>query len=241
MNEVETVPVNQPLRILVVEDHDALRDATVKSLSDMGHSVCGVGCAESMDETLPHFPADILLLDLGLPGEDGLSIAQRMRNARPGLGIIMTTARERPADVVAGYDSGADIYLSKPVSAVDINFAISTLTRRRLAARQTSDRLYLNPTATTLHGPSGMVSLSDGDYLVLQALATARERRLEAWQLLEVLDKEVDEANRHALAAHIARLRKKLEAVVGQIPTIRAVRGSGYQLCVNLTMGHGAG
>jgi CheY-like chemotaxis protein len=96
------------LNILVVEDHDDLREATVAAISAMGYTVQGGDCAEAMDEVLAHFRADVALLDLNLPGEDGLSIARRLRSAQPAIGIIMVTARTQANDFMQGYGSGAD-------------------------------------------------------------------------------------------------------------------------------------
>lgn len=101
------------LNILVIEDHDDLRELTVEVLNQQGHHAVGFPGAEELNDVFSGF--DLLIVDLNLPGEDGLSLARRFRLALPDAGIVMVTAREQAADKVRGYESGADIYLTKPV------------------------------------------------------------------------------------------------------------------------------
>lgn len=89
----------------------------------------GQNAQEDLDDLAAH-TFDLLILDLNLPGENGLSIAQRYKRANPGCYIIMLTARSRLEDKVAGYESGADIYLTKPVSSAELIAAIKSLARR---------------------------------------------------------------------------------------------------------------
>lgn len=227
-------PAISPLNILVIEDHDDLRAATVTALAGMGYQARGVDCAEAMDEALARFPADILLLDLNLPGEDGISIARRLRAAQPDLGIIMVTARNRAQDVMTGYGSGADIYVAKPVSPEELDAAIRALSRRITHAPATSGQLFLDIQSLRLIGERAEVNLSDNEYQLLSALAKAKGHRLETWQLLELLGKEVDDLEKRALTVQIVRLRKKLTEAGAPEPTLKAIRGTGYQLCVSL-------
>jgi DNA-binding response OmpR family regulator len=229
------------LNILVVEDHDDLREATVAALTAMGYAAVGVDCAEAMDEVLGRFRPDILLLDLNLPGEDGLSIAHRLRAAEPGMGVIMVTARNRPQDVKAGYGSGADIYVTKPTSPDELDAAIQALSRRLRPSAPVSKGLRLNRQTLCLTGPLGSAHVSDADAQLLTALARARDQRLETWQLLELLGKSLDDPEKRALTVQIVRLRKKLEQAGAADPTIKSIRGTGYQLCVVLQVEHPAG
>lgn len=87
---------SSPIKLLVVEDHQALLEVTVETLAAQGYEVIGLPSAEAIDELPPHFVADIAILDLNLPGEDGLSLAQRLRQIQPRIGIIMLTARRAP-------------------------------------------------------------------------------------------------------------------------------------------------
>jgi DNA-binding response OmpR family regulator len=223
--------LNIPLNILVVEDHDDLREATVAALTAMGYTVRGVASAEAIDDEAGRFPANILLLDLNLPGEDGLSVARRLRAATPDLGIIMVTARNQAKDLVQGYGCGADIYVAKPASPEELHAAIQALSRRILP-RERVTPLVLNMQTLQLTGTKGTVDLSDHECQLLAALNRAKDRRLETWQLLELLGKDADEKERQALTVQFVRLRKKLvESGAGE-PSLKSIRGSGYQLCV---------
>lgn len=103
------------LHILVVEDNDSLRDATVDFLNAQGHQATGVVCAEDVDDTPTRGVPDLYLIDVNLPGEDGFSLAERIRQSQPMAGIVVMTARGQLNDRLEGYASGADNYLIKPV------------------------------------------------------------------------------------------------------------------------------
>lgn len=221
------------LKILVIEDHDDLRDATVSALAKMGYSVKGIDCAERIDDELARFAPDLLVVDLNLPGEDGLSVSRRMRAAQPDIGIIMVTARDQAQDVMKGYSNGADIYVTKPTSPEELGAAIRALARRLRPQGAVADQaLRLNPQVLQLAGPAGSVDVSDSETLLLAALARASDHRLETWQLLEILGKQADDLETRALAVQIVRLRKKLEQAGAPAPTIKSIRSFGYQLCV---------
>ncbi|MDP1526099.1 MAG: response regulator transcription factor [Rhodocyclaceae bacterium] len=224
------------LNILVVEDHDDLREATVATLVAMGHAVHGVDCAEALDDALVSFRPDLLLLDLNLPGEDGLSIARRMRAAAPEIGIIMVTARNQVRDVTQGYSSGADIYVTKPTAPEELSAAIHALARRLRPPARAGTQLVLNTHALQLEGPQASIAVSGHEYQLLAALARARDHRLETWQLLELLGKPIEEQEKRTLAVQIVRLRKKLLDAGASEPTIKALRGTGYQLCIALEL-----
>jgi len=224
------------LNIIVVEDHDELRAVTVAALQSQGHVVCGVDCAEALDDELANFHADMLVLDLNLPGEDGISLARRIRAAEPGMGIIMVTARGQVREIEAGYDSGADIYLTKPTSPEELAAAIRALARRLYPAAPAEGQLVLNTLSMQLQGPLADVDVSNPECLLLESLARARGHRLETWQLLELAGKEADEQEKRTLAVQIVRLRKKFSEVGASEPSIKAIRGTGYQLCVSLEL-----
>ena len=221
-----------PLNIVVVEDHADLREATVAALCSMGHDARGIDCAEALDDELDAFQADLLVLDLNLPGEDGLSLARRLRTAEPGIGIIMVTGRTQLNDKMRGYGSGADIYLPKPASVEELGAAIQALARRIRPQMNAQDAVSLNPTTLQLQGPKQLVDVSDHENLLLLALSKAKDHRLESWQLMELSGSAVEDQSKAALEVLIARLRKKLEQACAPAPTIKAIRGSGYQLCV---------
>lgn len=115
---------------MIVEDHDELREVTVAALRSLEYNACGVESAEALEAVWTAFRPHLLVLDLNLPGEDGLSLAQRIRAAAPDVGIIMVTVREQLHEKIAGYLKGADIYLNKPTSIEELHAAIQALSRR---------------------------------------------------------------------------------------------------------------
>ena len=219
------------LSILVVEDNDDLREATVEALLAMGYTVCGIDSAEAVDDVIGKFHADLMVLDLNLPGENGLSLAQRLRTVNPDIGIVMVTARNRANDITTGYDSGADIYLTKPTSFAELGAAIQALSRR-LRPRISAGGLTLKQATRQLHGSLATVDLSSLEYTMLAALAQAHEHSLENWQLIEISGKDTESVSKAALEVQIVRLRKKLEKAGATSPSIKVIRGTGYQLCL---------
>ncbi|MGZ5027330.1 MAG: response regulator transcription factor [Methylobacter sp.] len=224
------------LNIVVVEDHDALREVTVEALCGMGHNALGVDCAEAVDDEIGAFPIDLLVIDLNLPGEDGISLASRLRAAQPEIGIIMVTARNQINEKLSGYESGADLYLTKPTSVEELGAAVQALARRIKRHEQERAAFVLNFAALFLQGPLGGVSLSAHEAAMLSALARAPCRRLESWQLIELSGKAEEDFNKHALEVQIVRLRKKLMQAGATNQPIKAVRGQGYQLCIKVTL-----
>lgn len=221
------------LDVLIVEDHDALRDALAEVLGGAGHRVIAVGSAEAVAELPPAWCSDIAILDLNLPGEDGLSLAIRLRRAQPGIGIVMLTTRASLADKLAGYDSGADLYLPKPVAPAELLAAVAALSRR-LAPPVPADAPRLDLQAGVLHTQRGPIALRAAEVTLLRALTLAPDHRLESGKLLEVLGKPVDDTGKRHLAVVFTRLREKLEMRGLPKPAIRAERGVGYRLTVDL-------
>ncbi len=223
-----------PLNIVVVEDHDALRDVTVEALSQRGHNVRGVDCAEALPEEPGAMPIDLMVIDLNLPGEDGISLAARIRAAQPDIGIIMVTARSQVRDKMAGYDSGADIYLTKPTSSDELIAAVRALTRRIRPDEASDCALTVQLASLNLVGPLEKVGLSSHEASLLAALVRAKDQQLESWQLIALTDKEVTEHSKKALEVQIVRLRKKLQQAGAEEHSIKAIRGQGYRLCVKV-------
>lgn len=228
--------MSSPLNIVVVEDHDALRDVTVEALTQRGHNVRGVDCAEALPEQPGTAPIDLMVIDLNLPGEDGISLAARIRAAQPNIGIIMVTARSQVRDKMMGYENGADIYLTKPTSTDELIAAVRALTRRIKPVEPQDCDFILRMGALTLQGPNGKASLSTHETATLAAFVRAKDQQLETWQLIELADKQVNDASKKALEVQIVRLRKKLLQCGAQEPTFKAIRGQGYHLCIKVAL-----
>lgn len=229
------------LNIVVVEDHDALREVMVEFLQGKGHQVLGLGCAEALDAVLMDGPIDLLIVDLQLPGEDGHSLTQRLRKRHPLAGIIMATARNQVTDTVTGFNSGADLYLVKPVAPEELSAAVDGIGRRLLALSCRGDvpapsTLALDSRALTLRGSLGVCNLTEAESCILSALARAPDRQLEIWQLFELLQLDLDQHSRSTFEVRIVRLRQKLTRVGADKSVLTVVRLQGYQLCTPLVV-----
>ena len=221
------------MNITVVEDNQDLREAIVDVLSAMGHRVMGLSCAEDLSDEGATVMIDLLVVDLNLPGEDGVSLARRLRDTQPGLCILMLTARDTVHDKVSGYEAGADIYLTKPVSIEELSAAVKSL-ERRLRAHQApvNQQAVLSVQVAELraHGPGGSIELSAADVALLSALARAPEQRLAHWQLLQIMTSDLQGGSLSNLAVKMTRLRKKLIDIGFDGATLQVIRNEGYQL-----------
>jgi DNA-binding response OmpR family regulator len=223
------------MRVMLVEDHDDLREATLAVLQANGFTAVGLAAAEEVDDLLQYNRPALYVVDLNLPGEDGLSLARRIRAAQPGAGIVMTTARTHITDRVQGYESGADIYLPKPVDPAELVAALRSL-GVRISSREAERQgvAVLDSNARTLTGPSGMVKLSESELRLLSALTTAKEHMLERWQVAVHLGSPEADISRDSLQNRISQLRKKMSVCLGAGEFIRSVRKEGYKLWVDL-------
>lgn len=120
---------NHDIRIALVEDDALLRKEIFHHLKETGFQVFELSNGQALDDLLMTEKIDIFILDLMLPGENGLSIAKRMRSQFAQAGIVIITARGSVADRALGYDSGADIYLNKPVSPDELTICLQSLIR----------------------------------------------------------------------------------------------------------------
>lgn len=235
--QLQRVPLApNPLEIIVVEDHDIVREELVAFLTRPDWTVRGVDCGEALDAALRQRPADLLVVDLNLPGEDGLSICQRLRLAMPDMSLVMLTARTMPKDKTVGYQSGADVYLTKPANVGELEAAIANLSRR--ITRRVGHAPELDLPRLTLCLPNGAtVSLSLLEGRLLYELVTAPERKLSTDALLNRLNPRYDKPQlRENLPVLVSRLRHKLETGANLPNAIKAIRNFGYQLTITLTV-----
>jgi DNA-binding response OmpR family regulator len=224
--------VDAPLHIAVIEDHRLLHQVTVQLLRDQGHHVTGFFCAEELDDESSVFVPDLYVIDLNLPGEDGLSLARRIRASQPATGIIMVTARDSLEDRLQGYGSGADIYLPKPLDPAELLAALSALSRRLRPAL--SEACVVDSSIQQLKGPAGSVHLQAYELRLLCGLARAPAQTLEFWQVAQHLGQSEGDFSKGSMEVRVARLRRKLSEVSGAENPIRSLRKTGYRLCVPL-------
>lgn len=226
------------LKIAIVEDHDDLRGLFVDFLTEQGHEVYGFSCADDLDERMAGETVDLLILDLNLPGEDGYSVAQRQRSAHNEMHILMLTARTAVADRIKGYVNGADNYLTKPVSPSELAIVVESIMRRVIASRSSELDLTLNSANLQLSGPTGSLTLTPPEMLLLKNLAKAPGCKLTYWRLLDLLQIELNDMGKAALEVRISRLKKKMHGIGAPQPAIKSLWKDGYQLCVPVQIKH---
>jgi DNA-binding response OmpR family regulator len=224
--------MSAPLNIALIEDHDSLRTTTEIVLIQQGYRVFAMACAEDLDEMIGGEPVDIFIVDLNLPGEDGLSLSLRLREAQPNAGIIMVTARGSSEDIEQGFDSGADIYLVKPVTPAALIASLKSFSRRMTLTDSNESGLKLNTKTHILRGPVGDVRISPVEQAILISLARAPGNQLETFQLLALAGQTEEDFNKASLEIRITRIRKKLITIGASTRCIQSIRTVGYQLCI---------
>lgn len=238
MTEPETQPA-LPARVLIVEDEADLREAMAEYLARNGLLVRAAPHAAAARAALAEAPCDIVLLDLHMPGEDGLSLARFLRTQPACPGIIMVTAASDLADRVVGLELGADDYLGKPFALRELLARVRALARRLLDARPAArdgkgrrvamGRNILDLATRRLTTPEGAeIPLTAMEFDLLAAFAERPGRVLSREQLLDLAhDKDSDPFDR-SIDVRITRIRRKIEADPAHPRIIRTVRGAGY-------------
>ncbi|RAU20609.1 DNA-binding response regulator [Paramagnetospirillum kuznetsovii] len=225
------------INIIVVEDDPDLCGSIVRYLTLVGMNVKRAGSGVELDTLLATMTPDLLVLDVNLPGEDGFSIAARLRSSSK-MGIVMLTARSQLDDRVLGLTAGADAYLVKPVQFRELEAVIHSLTRRlrdaqqedKTEPREEGHHVWSFDSATwSLITPNGhSVSLTNAEYRVLQTLTTDPGASVTREEIAASLGKTVGGYDDRSIDAVMARLRRKVNAAAGENLPIRAVRSVGY-------------
>ncbi|WP_172959733.1 response regulator transcription factor [Thiomicrorhabdus aquaedulcis] len=227
------------LRVLIVEDQLLIREILINCLESADYEVSAFESAEALcavHQTYMHW--QIAILDVSLPGMNGFEIAQKLRQACPGMGIIMLTMHDTIDKKVQGYESGADLYLTKPLESLELLAAIKALNKRLGLSDAGSQKiLYLDVIKQKLFFDEHSVEvLSFKESKVLKAFIQAEEQTLEYWQLLELNQFTFDEKGRKQLEVMISRLRHKLTHLTGQTESIKSIRVHGYQLPISIVL-----
>ena len=223
--------------VILVEDNIALREALAHHLTDAGFSTRGVCDGQELNQALAISMPDVIVLDLNLPEEDGLSICKRVRQAFPMIGIVMLTARVRSIDRHEGYDSGADVYLTKPVNPAEITTVLQTLCRR-ISPQVDTPSWSLNLSSLQLISPSHeVIKLTMSEAKLVQELALSGEL-LSMSRLIEVFgDIDLPEpTNKLRIEQVVSRVRRKMDVLLGGQPSIKAVTRLGYKLFVRVVI-----
>ena len=225
--------------VIVVDDDPSVRQMVCDYLTDNDVRVTALATGRDISEVMQRETIDLVILDLRLPGEDGMQIARKLREESE-LPIIMLTGRKDEADRVMGLELGADDYVTKPFSPRELLARIRALLRRSRAQETVADgltkvRAYrfsgweLNVRLRRLTAPQGQnVSLTNSEFNLLVAFLAAPQRVLSRDQLLDLSRLHNDEVYDRSIDVQVGRLRKKLEPDAAQPKLIRTERGAGY-------------
>ena len=224
--------------VLVVDDDPSIRQMIADYLGDNDIRVTALAGGRELAETMTREVVDLVILDLKLPGEDGMDIARRLR-ADSAVPIIMLTGRKEEADRVMGLELGADDYLTKPFSPRELLARIRALLRRARAHETVAEglsriRAYrfagleLNVRLRRLKKATGeTIALTNTEFNLLTAFLAAPQRVLSREQLLSLSRLHNDEVYDRAIDVQVGRLRRKIETP-GASRLIRTERGAGY-------------
>ena len=221
--------------IVLVEDDDDIRRLVSNLLSREGYAVEVAESAAALDGILSLKHPDLVVLDLMLPGEDGLSICRKLRS-RGGVPILMLTAKSDPVDRVVGLEMGADDYVSKPFDPRELLARIRAILRRaRGAAEPESNRRYafeglvIDLDARRLQTEAGEpISLTGAEFELLACFVERPRRVLSRDQLIDWTRGRTADPFDRTVDMTMSRLRKKIEAVAPGLNLISTVRNSGY-------------
>ncbi|HEX5061898.1 MAG TPA: response regulator transcription factor [Kofleriaceae bacterium] len=220
------------MRILVVEDEPSLRDGIVDLLSGDGHTITAVGDGVAGVEAGLRDPFDLVVLDLMLPRLDGMEVCRRLRAARPGMPILMLTARGSEDDKVRGLIEGADDYVTKPFSARELLARVRVLGRRAPAGESLDevqvDGAVIDLARMTVMRGDQRVALTPREVGIVRWLYRNKDRVVTRAELLEQVFGQRGDLQTRAVDMAIAVLRKKLEADPQKPTLIVSVKGAGY-------------
>ena len=241
-----TFPENMspaPTHVLMVDDDPSVRQMVVDYLGDNEIRVTALASGREITDVTRREMVDLLILDLKLPGEDGMDIARRIR-ADSNMPIIMLTGRKEEADRVMALELGADDYLTKPFSPRELLARIRSLLRRSRAHETVADglakvRAYrfagweLNVRVRRLKSPQGeLIALRNAEFNLLAAFLASPQRVLSREQLLSMSHLHNDEVYDRAIDTQVGRLRRTIEEHGAGQELIHTERGTGYVFSV---------
>ena len=230
--------------ILIVDDHREIRELVTRALVKEGFRVSSAADGRAMQKAISDGRIDLILLDLMLPGEDGLSLCRTLR-AKSAIPIIMLTAKGDEIDRVIGLEMGADDYLPKPFGSRELIARIRAVLRRGQRgdaaaadkpAQYRFDRWCLDTAARELLRDDGVtVPLSTGEYDLLLAFVERPQRVLSREQLLDLARGRAAANFDRAIDTQVSRLRRKIERDAADPKIIKTVWGGGYTFTAAVT------
>ena len=238
------MPPSEFPSVLVVDDDPDLRKLISEFLANHGFEVATAENSAAMRQFMSRATPDLVILDVMMPGEDGLSAARYLAAEHRRVAIIMLSALGEDTDRIVGLEVGADDYLPKPCNPRELLARVRAVLRRRGMDEQTPEavvRRYefegwrLDPTRRELRDPTGtLINLSDGEFSLLRCLVENPQRVLTRDQLLDMARGRNAESYGRAIDTQISRLRRKLNDRSSS-ELIRTVRNEGYMLLSKVT------
>ncbi len=234
MSSVEAESVN----LLVVDDDPELRELTEEYLTQQGFNVACAESGEAMDAHLAEHEVDLIILDLMLPGEHGLSIAQRLKGN--GIPIVIVSAQGDDVDRIVGLEVGADDYLAKPFNPRELLARVRAVLRRSQAGRQDVvrvderirfGRFELDLSSLQLTGDGETVPLTSGEFDLLSILVKHPNKVLDRDRILDLLTGAERSPFDRSIDVRVTRLRSKIEADPSEPVYIKTIWGKGYMFC----------
>jgi len=221
------------MKILVVEDEALLRDGLVDLLEGAGHEVCAVGDGTAAVESALAEPFELILLDLMLPGIDGMEVCRRIKKARPAQNVLILTARGAEDDKVKGLDVGADDYVTKPFGARELLARVGAIGRRAESTPASAEELtafgcvmHLGRCEVERDGQA--IALTAREVGILRWLHRHRNRAVSRAELLEHIWGARGDLQTRTVDMTIAKLRQKIERDPANPRIILTVTGVGY-------------
>ncbi|KPA21600.1 Transcriptional regulatory protein tctD [Shimia sp. SK013] len=218
------------MRIAIIEDNTALANAIAYRMRDHGHAVDVLHDGDEADRFLTQEGADLVVLDINLPGRSGLDILQAMRARADGTPVILLTARAETADRVAGLDKGADDYLVKPFEMDELDARIRALSRRKdldYGAQETLGNLTFDRSNRQVLAAGQTLEIPRRELAVLECLVERRGRIVSKTHLIDFVYGVGADVGDNAIEPHVSRLRKRL---ADHGVRIKTARGLGYML-----------
>ena len=220
------------MRILIIEDEKEVAEFIQRVLRDESHAVDVALDGASGEEMALAEPYDLIVLDIMLPGIDGIEVLRRVRAEGVGTPVLLLTARNSVADRVAGLDAGADDYLGKPFAVAELRARIRALLRRNTADRApllSVANITLDPAAHEVRIGKRLIELTHREYAIFEYLLRNKGRMLTKGMIAEHVWDYHFNSDFNLIEVYIRRLRQKIEVPAG-VRLIHTIRNGGYVL-----------
>ena len=216
-------------RILIVEDESELAAIVADYVAAAGYTAEVIGDGKVALERATKAMPDLIVLDLMLPGLDGLSVCQALR-AFSEVPILMLTARVEEVDRLLGLEAGADDYLCKPFSSRELVARIKAILRRTRADAADRPLWRIDEAARSIRVGAHPLDLTPSEYQLLATMLRRPGMAYSRTQLLDVIQRDNLDANDRTIDTHVKNLRRKLAAVLPEVEIIHSIYGVGYRV-----------